>query len=230
MDSTSRATDEVRATRSSMNRLAASLESSTAQTGDVITVLMPAAADDPELSAKLLSAARQQRTYLQSIRDVAKARSRSEVNAALDRARAAGRSASKLYAELRTSNPEIAGLLPSSPTFNLGSLTSAARSLNKKQTKKSSSSQSSSSGASRASSSGSSSGGSGGGNCGGGVSVNSNTSCPFGRNVAATYQASGGDSVIDVYSPVTGTTYTMYCSHGIPTVCTGGNNARVEIR
>lgn len=66
--------------------------------------------------------------------------------------------------------------------------------------------------------------------CGDGVSVNSVTTCPFGRNVRDAYQQSGGASVIDVYSPVTKQTYTMRCSGGVTTVCSGGNNAAVYIR
>jgi hypothetical protein len=66
--------------------------------------------------------------------------------------------------------------------------------------------------------------------CGEGLSVNSVTSCSFARNVRDEYRLSGGASVIDVYSPVTKLTYTMYCSDGVPTICTGGNNAAVYIR
>lgn len=69
-----------------------------------------------------------------------------------------------------------------------------------------------------------------GSSCGGGLSVNSVTSCPFAQNVAEAYRGSGGASSIDVYSPVTGTTYTMSCGGGVPVVCTGGNGAAVYIR
>jgi len=64
------------------------------------------------------------------------------------------------------------------------------------------------------------------GSCGSGVSVGPNTSCPFALNVAETYYRTGS-SVIDVYSPTTGETYTMTCSSGSPHVCTGGNDASV---
>jgi hypothetical protein len=63
--------------------------------------------------------------------------------------------------------------------------------------------------------------------CGGGVSVGRYTSCPFGRNVAEKYRASGGKTRIRVYSPVTELTYTMRCSSGSPHVCTGGDQASV---
>jgi hypothetical protein len=66
--------------------------------------------------------------------------------------------------------------------------------------------------------------------CGDGLSVNSATSCSFARNVRDAYRDSGGASEIDVYSPVTKRTYTMRCSGGVTTVCTGGNNAAVYIR
>ncbi len=79
-----------------------------------------------------------------------------------------------------------------------------------------------------------SSAGSGGGSvptsgtnsCGNGVSVGPNTTCPFAFNVADAYRSSGSN-VVDVYSPVTGKTYTMTCSSGSPHVCTGGNDASV---
>ncbi|HEX8121748.1 MAG TPA: hypothetical protein VF549_10845 [Solirubrobacteraceae bacterium] len=64
--------------------------------------------------------------------------------------------------------------------------------------------------------------------CGGGLTVGPNTSCPFARNVRDAYNESGGDSVVSVYSPVTGQRYTMTCSPaGALTACRGGNNASV---
>lgn len=66
--------------------------------------------------------------------------------------------------------------------------------------------------------------------CGDGLSVNSVTTCPFARNVRAAYERSGGATTLEVDSPVTGRTYTMRCSPGIPTVCSGGDNAKVYIR
>jgi hypothetical protein len=65
--------------------------------------------------------------------------------------------------------------------------------------------------------------------CGDGISVNSATTCPFARNVADTFRGSGPGS-ISVWSPVTERYYEMNCTSGSPTVCTGGNNARVTIR
>lgn len=62
--------------------------------------------------------------------------------------------------------------------------------------------------------------------CGADVSAGPSTSCPFALNVADAYRSSGS-SVVDVYSPVTGKTYTMSCSSGSPHVCTGGNDASV---
>jgi hypothetical protein len=67
--------------------------------------------------------------------------------------------------------------------------------------------------------------------CGANVSAGANTSCPFALNVAATYlSAGGGTQSVVVYSPVTGQNYTMNCVAGVPSVCTGGNNAVVYIR
>jgi len=70
------------------------------------------------------------------------------------------------------------------------------------------------------------SGRSGGGtSCGDGVSVGPNTSCPFAREVRAEYPGSGGS--FEVYSSVTGKTYTMSCTGGSPKACRGGNGASV---
>ncbi len=63
--------------------------------------------------------------------------------------------------------------------------------------------------------------------CADGVSAGPNTSCEFAFNVFNEYNRSGGSSTISVYSPVTGRTYTMYCSGSGPTICAGGNNASV---
>lgn len=61
--------------------------------------------------------------------------------------------------------------------------------------------------------------------CGDGLSVGPNTSCPFAERVRAAYP--GSSASFDVYSPVTGRTYSMSCTTGSPHVCTGGNNASV---
>lgn len=64
--------------------------------------------------------------------------------------------------------------------------------------------------------------------CGGGLSVGPNTSCPFAQNVENAYHAKGGPGTLQVYSPVTGQTYTMTCDlNGSQVTCTGGNNASV---
>jgi hypothetical protein len=66
----------------------------------------------------------------------------------------------------------------------------------------------------------------------GGISVNSVTSCPFAENVESAWDSSGdsGSGTVTAYSPVTGQTYTMYCTPSDTgyEVCTGGNNAYVE--
>lgn len=57
------------------------------------------------------------------------------------------------------------------------------------------------------------------GSCGGGISVNSQTSCPFAENVLAQYtrqaENAGGPRSFDVsaYSPVTGSSYTDTCDY-----------------
>ena len=62
--------------------------------------------------------------------------------------------------------------------------------------------------------------------CGGGVFAGSGTSCSFALNVAANYTGLGPDYAT---SPVTGLSYTMNCSDSNPIICTGGNNALVQI-
>lgn len=64
--------------------------------------------------------------------------------------------------------------------------------------------------------------------CGGDLSVGPITSCPFAQNVEQAYdQSSGGTTDVTASSPVTGQTYVMHCTGGIPHVCTGGRNASV---
>ena len=66
--------------------------------------------------------------------------------------------------------------------------------------------------------------------CGGGVWANSNTSCPFAQNVHQQWmsEARGSSATLDVYSPVTGQTYTMNCVRsGDSVTCIGGNEAAV---
>lgn len=64
--------------------------------------------------------------------------------------------------------------------------------------------------------------------------ASSRTSGPFAANVYSAfvdaYNNTGSPNVtVNVYSPVTGYTYTMSCSGGSTVYCTGGNNARVRI-
>ena len=66
--------------------------------------------------------------------------------------------------------------------------------------------------------------------CGDGLSVGPTTSCAFARNVQSAYlESGGGNTTVRAYSPTTGLSYTMSCSGGAPTVCTGGKNASVYI-
>lgn len=224
MDTGARAIDEVRGTRSSLERLSSRLQPPLAQTGDVVALLAPEAAEG-DTEARLLTGARQQRTFLQYAQDAAGASSRAAATSALRRARSSGRQASATYARLARETPDLAGLLPDATTFNTGRLGDAIRTAY------------GSSGGGESSDGGESSGGSTSGgttsgptDCGGGVSVNASTSCPFGLNVAETYRASGGETVIEVFSPVTDRTYTMTCTGAGPVVCRGGNNAVVTIR
>lgn len=65
----------------------------------------------------------------------------------------------------------------------------------------------------------------------GNLSVGKNTSCSFAENVYNEWRFNGGGSrSFNVSSPVTNRDYWMTCVAGVPTICTGGNNAVVYIR
>ncbi|MFL5871698.1 MAG: hypothetical protein ACJ75R_11485 [Solirubrobacterales bacterium] len=64
--------------------------------------------------------------------------------------------------------------------------------------------------------------------CGAGVYVKSSTtSCAFALNVARDYLSSPGYSFYS-YSPVTGKTYLVHCTHGYPVLCRAGS-ARIVL-
>ncbi len=89
--------------------------------------------------------------------------------------------------------------------------------------------------AQQASQSGGTSGGStsaspsGGTSCGDNVYAGPNTSCPFALNTRRAYDAAPGvTATVEVYSPVTGGTYSMSCAPaGGGVTCSGANNASV---
>lgn len=59
---------------------------------------------------------------------------------------------------------------------------------------------------------------------------NAETSCEFAMRTAEAYHATGvGSQPFNVYSPVTGQTYSMTCTSA-GSVCQGGNNALVYLR
>ena len=222
MDSSSRAVDGVRGTRDSLDRLRAVLQPAIAQTGDVIVVLTPK--QDAAAEGALLKAAREQRSFLQYAADATNTRTRRAANSAMARTRSAGQHASSAYAEIAQQDSGLAGLIPSATTFNTGRLLDAVQKVNRKP------GGGNSTGNPPPAPPPASGGGGSGSTCGDGLSVNSVTSCPFARAVRDAYESSGGSSVIEVYSPVTKQSYTMRCSGGVPTVCTGGNGAVVTIR
>ena len=57
--------------------------------------------------------------------------------------------------------------------------------------------------------------------------VNSKTSCPFAENTQSAYAEADGGHHVQVYSPVTGQTYSMTCSGTALVTCKGGTDARV---
>lgn len=212
--------DDISANRASLDRFGQDVGNPISQTGDVIALLT----GDEDVERKLLTAARQQRTFLEATEEAARSRSRGAAVRAAQRARSSGRRAAQSYSQVVAASDDLAGLVPAATAFNTSNLRRAvAVVFAPKPVKK------------RSNSGGSNGGGrsvSGGGtDCGGGVTaMNSATSCPFARNVADVFRSAGGDSVIDVYSPVTKRVYTMRCDLTPPVVCTGGNNASVRIR
>lgn len=219
MNSAARNIDEVRATHSSLDRLESVLGPSIAQTNDVVVTLTPKSGAGG-VDSQLLEASRQQRSFLQFAANAAGARSVKAGRGDLARARAAGRKATDTYSEIVQADGDLAGVVPNATSFNLGRLTAALYSANRKRgaTPKNTPAPGGGGGDSASTS------------CGGGISVNSATSCAFGINVAAEYQYGGGSGTVRAYSPVTKQTYTMTCTGQVPVVCTGGNNAVVTIR
>jgi len=212
--------DDISPNRASLDRFGQDIGNPISQTGDVIGLLT----GDEDVERKLLTAARQQRTFLEATEEAARSRSRGAAVRAAARARTSGRRAAQSYSQVVATSDDLAGLVPAATAFNTSNLRRAVAVVYApKPVKK------------RTSSGGSSGGGrpvgGGGTDCGGGVTaMNSATSCPFARNVADVFRSAGGDSVIDVYSPVTKRVYTMRCDLTPPVVCTGGNNASVRIR
>lgn len=224
MDSTAREIDNMSSTQDSLDRLGATLQPAISQTSDVIGLLTPkAASDGPE--AQLLTGAREQRSFLQFAADATNSRTRKSANSSLVRARAAGRRASSAYSTVAQRENGIAGLLPASTTFNTGRLRDAVLKVHRTKKKTSKGGKTTPPPPPAPVSAPSS-----GSACGDGLSVNSVTSCPFARAVRDAYEGSGGASVIEVFSPVTHQSYTMRCSGGVPTICSGGNGAVVTIR
>lgn len=222
MGSASRAIDNVRPTRSSLDNLASTLRDSSDQTTDVLAVLT--GKTDDRAASLLADAARKQRSFLQNAQTAASDHSRSAALAAVSKASSAGQQAGDAYGVATREFSDLAGVVPATTTFATGRLRDAISGALKSGS--TSSKKSSSSSTSKSSGSASS----GMTDCGGGISAGSSTSCPFARNVASTFADSGGADVIEVWSPVTERYYTMTCSGAMPTVCTGGNGARVEIR
>lgn len=221
MDSSSRAIDDVGGTGDALDRLRSVLQPAIAQTSDVIGLLTPKS-DGAGTASMLLKAARDQRSFLQFAADATGTRSRRAGNSAMGRTRSAGRQASSAYADIAKESTGLAGLLPSATTFNTGRLQDAVLKVNRPGV-----------GRSRRNPTAGDSAGTpppAAATCGEGVSVNSATSCPFGRAVRDEYESSGGASTIEVYSTVTKQSYTMTCSGAAPVVCRGGNNAIVTIR
>ena len=104
MTTASRAIDEVRGTRASLEGLSADLQAPTSQTSDVVVLLTPKATEDG-VARTLLTAARQQRSFLQFAADAAKSRSQRAASSALTRTRASGRRASDTLSLIHISEP-----------------------------------------------------------------------------------------------------------------------------
>lgn len=66
--------------------------------------------------------------------------------------------------------------------------------------------------------------------CGDGIYAGEETSCPFAREVARTWKASGGNRFITAHSPVTGLDYELYCDGTDPVICVTDTGASVYLR
>lgn len=226
MNRAAAAFDDLSPTRASLDRFSQDITAPISLTGDVIGLLT----GDNETERLLLTAARQQRTFLQASDEAASSRTRTAALRAADRARTAGRLATASYSRAVSADDGLAGLVPPATAFNTAQLRAAVRGAYRSTSSSTTSKKSTTSGGAEANRTGGSQT-SGVTDCGGGVSAgNSATSCPFARNVADEFRASGGQSVIEVYSPVTGRTYTMSCTGAGPVRCTGGNGAVVLVR
>lgn len=225
MNRSAQAFDDLSPTRSSLDRLGQDLTGPISLTSDVIGLLD----SEDDVERLLLTAARQQRTFLQASNQAASSRTRAAALRASERARSAGRMATTSYSRAVAADDGLAGLVPPVTTFNTSQLRRAVKGAFATTAVKEKSSSSKSSGGG---SSGGSSASSGVTDCGDGVSAgNSATSCPFARNVAGEWGSNGGgSSVIEVYSPVTQRFYTMTCTGSSPVRCAGGNGAVVLIR
>ena len=132
MDASARAIDDVRATRDSLERVAASLGPQIAQTNDVIGALTSKATGENAESA-LVKAAREQRSFLQFAVDATRSRSAKAANSVLNRGREAGRRASAAYAEIAETTNGLSGELPASTTFNSGRLRDSVQAVNRRR-------------------------------------------------------------------------------------------------
>lgn len=126
MNRAAQSIDEVRRTPSSVEQVGQSLQPTIATTSDVITQLSPEASGD-DVSRMLLTAARQQRSFLQFAAESTRAKSRRAAESALARTKAAGRRASAAYEGITTQDTSLAGLVPAATTFNTGRLRDAVR-------------------------------------------------------------------------------------------------------
>jgi hypothetical protein len=222
MNRASTAFDDIGSTRASLDRFGQDIGNPISQTGDVIALL--GTGNDAE--KVLLTAARQQRTFLQTAKEAATSRTRAAAVRAADNARSAGKRAVASYSRVIAESDELAGLVPPATTFNTSNLRNGVVSAWGSSSSKKSSGSSKTTTSKTTTSSGSAAT-----DCGGGVTAgNAATSCPFARNVADNYRGSGGSTNIDVFSPVTGRNYVMRCVGAAPVVCTGGNGAVVKIR
>lgn len=109
--------DDISANRASLDRFGQDIGNPISQTGDVIALLT----GDEDVERKLLTAARQQRTF-QATEEAARSRSRGAAVRAAERARTSGRRAAQSYSQVVAASDDLAGLVPAATAFNTSNL------------------------------------------------------------------------------------------------------------
>lgn len=228
MNDASRDLDQVRNTRSSLDRLSSVLQDKVSSTSEDISILKLNASSD-KTASQLLVAAEQQRSFLQYAANSARARSWKTAKGDLSRANEAGQRAVNRYENVASQNRDIAGLLPESSAFRIGRLSAAVRSATKKKSSKAVAPVVNNTYTPPASSS------AGWVLCeeyGNDLYIAAATTCGFASNVRTSYNTGETyQSNITAYSPTTKRYHSMSCNpDGAWIICKGGDRGTAAVR